>query len=85
MNKRQKKKAFKKRFGYNPKDIERAVIDDLPAIIKNLGDAVNEVVNSMIEAIPKVIDEVIKFLNENAEMIKELQRRAQDEGFNRTE
>lgn len=85
MNKRQKKKAFKKRFGYNPKDIEMAVIDDLPAIIKNLGDAVNEVVNSMIEAIPKVIDEVIKFLNENAETIKELQRRAQDEGLNRTE
>lgn len=85
MNKRQKKKAFKKKFGYNPKDIERVVIDDLPVIIKNLAEAVNEVVNSMIETIPKVIDEAIKFLNENAETIKELQKRAQDEGLNRTE
>lgn len=85
MNKRQKKKAFKKRFGYNPKDIERVVIDDLPGIIKNLADVAKEVVNSAIETFPKVIDEVIKFLNENAEMIKELQRREQDEGLNRTE
>lgn len=71
MNKRQKKKAYKKKYGVNPTDEVKAVCEALkhfPEIVEQLNDL-----------IVKTLEAVGEFLTENGDSVKEaLQKWAEE-------
>lgn len=71
MNKRQKKKAYKKKYGVNPTDEVKAVCEALkhfPEIFEQLNDV-----------IVKTLEAVSEFLAENVDFVKEaMQKWAED-------
>ena len=56
MNKRQAKKAFKKRYGCSPNQAV-AFFEQLPEIIEIVIDAVNGVVENVVDRINEVIND----------------------------
>lgn len=67
MNKRQAKKAFKKKYGCTPNQAKYALIhffdrDNLARISKGLGDAISEILEQTKEVFKRLPDELQYFL-----------------------
>ena len=83
MNKRQAKKAFKKKYGMNPNEFERYLEEkvrtiDYEAIGKALAQYLDECARVVREVIPAIaqslrvsIDELVKTIQEHPEIVKE--------------
>lgn len=83
MNKRQAKKAFKKKYGMNPNEFERYLEEkvrtiDYEAIGKVLAQYLDECARVVWEVIPAIaqslrvsIDELVKTIQEHPEIVKE--------------
>ena len=78
MNKRQKKKAFKKKYGFNPTPagIENAAeairkyAEKITDLIPILCDAVSDAINGLLETIPELLTSAIKIINDNTELLE---------------
>ena len=75
MNKRQKKKAFKKKYGFNPtpagiynaEEEIRELVEKINDAIPILFEAVSDTIKGVIETIPEVLNAAIKIINDNKE------------------
>lgn len=80
MNRRQKKKAYKKKYGHNPPKTEMQYHSkewgrNVSRVIKNVAEAIRD----LVPTIKKVIDSVANGINEGIEHIKTMP----EEDFNR--
>ena len=79
MNKRQKKKAFKKKYGFNPtpagiynaEEEIRELVEKINDTIPILFDAVSETIKGVIETIPEVLDATVRIIRELKSEVKD--------------
>ena len=86
MNKRQAKKAFKKKYGVNPNQVCKAFTEQLPSAIKVITERLLDLVNEWVKALSVLSETLREKLHEmNSEEFKEFLRqmstqKEQDEG-----
>ena len=88
MNKRQAKKAFKKKYGCNPKEFEKYIDEsfskiDFEALGEVLGECLNELAKRIQETIPKVMNELcesIRMITKEIQEHPELLEKLKEEG-----
>ena len=80
MNRRQKKKAYKKKYGHNPPKTELQYhYKEWGKIISKAMDGVAEAISSLVPAMKKAIDSLVEMTKEAVENIKTMP----EEDFNR--
>ena len=89
MNKRQAKKAFKKKYGVNPNQACKAFTEQLPSAIKVITERLPDLVNEWVKAVSVLSETLRETLREmNSEEVKEFKefmrqmstQKEQDEG-----
>lgn len=86
MNKRQAKKAFKKRYGVNPNQMCKLFEKELPSAIKVLTERLPDIINEWHKALVAAVETLQEKMREmNSEEFKEFLRqmstqKEQDEG-----